>query len=137
MGEIRTLFRLTNVIDSGLHRRGMLKIEDIRSCEVEAMVDTGAVRPVVSRQIVQQLGLGIARRGVVELADGRRETVDVTEPIEFTWGDRSTSEEAVVVGDDVLIGQIVLETLDLIADCANRRLVPNPKHPDFPVLSLK
>ena len=25
----------------------------------------------------------------------------------------------------------------LLADCANRRLVPNPKHPDYPVLSLK
>ena len=97
----------------------------------------GAVRPVVPRRIVEQLGIGIARRGVAELADNRRETVDVTEPIEFTWQDRSTSEEAFVIGDDILIGQTILEKLDLLADCKNQRLVPNPKHPFGPVLSLK
>jgi hypothetical protein len=43
---------------------------------------------------------------------------------------RDTIEEALVLGDEVLIGQTVLEKLDLQADCANRRLVPNPAHPD-------
>ena len=137
MGEIRTLFRLTNFIDVIDHRRGLLASDKIRSCDVEAMVDTGAVRPVVPRRILEQLGIGIARQGVAELADGRRETVEVTDPIEFTWQDRSTSEEAFVIGDDILIGQTVLEKLDLLADCKNRRLVTNPKHPDGPVLSLK
>ncbi len=34
-----------------------------------------------------------------------------------------------------LIGQIVLEALDLIADCANRTL--SPRTPDYPSLKLK
>ena len=34
-----------------------------------------------------------------------------------------------------LIGQIVLEALDLIADCANRTLTP--RTPDYPTLKLK
>lgn len=114
-----------------------LASENIRSCDLEAMVDTGAVRPAVPRHIAQQLGIGVARQGIVELADGRREPVDITEPIEFSWGDRVTAEEAFVVGDDILIGQTVLKKLDLLADCANRRLVPNPKHQEGPVLSLK
>ena len=44
----------------------------------------------------------------------------------------------VVVGpamSEALIGQVVLEMLDLIADCTNRRLTP--RYPDYPVLKLK
>ena len=35
----------------------------------------------------------------------------------------------------ILIGQVVLETLDLIADCTNRTLTP--RYPDYPLLKLK
>jgi hypothetical protein len=38
-----------------------------------------------------------------------------------------------VLGDQVLIGQTVLEKLDLFVDCSGQRLVPNPAHPDHPV----
>jgi hypothetical protein len=31
----------------------------------------------------------------------------------------------------------LLEKLDLLADCANRRLIPNPAHPDQPVTKVK
>ena len=34
-----------------------------------------------------------------------------------------------------LIGQVVLETLDLIADCTNRTLTP--RYPGYPLLKLK
>ena len=34
-----------------------------------------------------------------------------------------------------LIGQVVLETLDLIADCGNRTVTP--RYPDYPLLKLK
>jgi len=36
-----------------------------------------------------------------------------------------------------LIGQVVLEALDLIADCRNRTLGPRPEWPDYPLLKLK
>ena len=65
------------------------------------------------------------------------EVVAVTEPIVFAVMGRDTLEEALVVGDEVLIGQTVLEKLDLLADCANRRLVANPAHPDQPVSKVK
>jgi hypothetical protein len=42
------------------------------------------------------------------------------------------------VGDEVLIGQVILEKLDLLVDCKkNRRLIPNPAHPDYPVAMIK
>jgi hypothetical protein len=83
--------------------------------------------------------LGVLSRGnrVAECTDGRTESVAVTEPIIFEVMGRDTLEEALVLGDVVLIGQTALEKLDLLADCANRRLIPNPAHPDQPVTKVK
>ena len=50
---------------------------------------------------------------------------------------RDTLEEALVLGDEVLIGHTVLEKLDLLVDCQGQRLVPNPAHPDQPITKVK
>lgn len=137
MGEIRIKVRLTNASDEALARRGQLAAESVRTAEVEAMVDTGAVRSVVPPQIVEELGLQIRGQRVAEYADGRKEPVGVTEALVVECLNRDTLEEALVLGDEVLIGQTVLEKLDLLADCAGRRLVPNPAHPNQPVTKVK
>lgn len=137
MGEIRVKVRLKNMLDESLWRRGQLTADKIRTYEADAMVDTGAVRCVVPPQVVEQLGVEIRGQRVAEYADGRKESVGVTGPIIFDIQGRDTLEEALVLGDEVLIGQTVLEKLDLLADCANRRLVPNPAHPDQPVTKVK
>ncbi|MEG4144451.1 hypothetical protein [Microcoleus sp. Pol12B5] len=41
-----------------------------------------------------------------------------------------------VLGDMVLIGQTVLETLYLLVECKHQRLIPNPENPDRPVLRV-
>lgn len=46
---------------------------------------------------------------------------------------RETTEYALITGDEVLIGQVVLANLDLLVDCKNQQLIPNPKNPDYPV----
>ena len=46
-------------------------------------------------------------------------------------------EEALLLGDEVLIGQTVLEKLDLFVDTQGQCLVPNPAHPDHPVTKVK
>jgi hypothetical protein len=63
--------------------------------------------------------------------------VSVTEPLAIDLEGRDTLEEALVLGDEVLIGQTVLEKLDLFIDCQRQRLVPNPAHPDQPVTKVK
>jgi hypothetical protein len=137
MGEIRTKVRLVNAIDEALARRGQLPAGQIRSYEADAMVDTGAVRSVIPVHVLQGLGLGVRGQRVAEYADGRQDVVGVSEPVVFNVLGRDTLEEALVLGDEVLIGQTVLEKLDLLADCANRRLIPNPAHPDQPVSKVK
>lgn len=137
MGAIRTRVRLINAVDEALARRGQLPAEQVRAYEADALVDTGAVRPVIPVHVQQRLGLAIRGQRLAEYADGRQESVGVTEPVVIEILGRDTLEEALVLGDEVLLGQTVLEKLDLLADCANRRLVPNPAHPDQPVSAVK
>lgn len=137
MGEIRVKAKLTNAVDEALARRGQLKPEQVRYSEVDALVDTGAVRTVVPPQVAQDLGLQIRGQRVAEYADGPKEPVGVTEPLVIECLHRDTLEEALIWGDEVLIGRTVLEKLDLWADCANGRLIPNPAHPNQPVTKVK
>ena len=137
MGEIRVKVNLTNLQDESLFRGGRLKKEEIRRYEADALVDTGAVRSLIPDHVLQALGVGTRGTRVAEYADGRKDTVAITQGILFDIQGRDTIEEALVLGDEVLIGQTVLEKLDLLADCANRRLIPNPAHPDQPVSKVK
>jgi predicted aspartyl protease len=129
-GEVRVRAKLTNAVHEVLLRRGMLEPEQVRTCETDALVDPGAVRTVLPPQVAARLGLGVRGQQVAEYADGRKEVVGVTEPLVVELEGRDTLEDALVLGDEVMIGQTVLEKLDLFVDCRGRRLVPNPAHPD-------
>lgn len=137
MGEVRVKVKLTNALDRALARRGQIKPEEIRSYEADALVDTGDVSSVIPPHVMQQLGLQVDGQRVAEYADGRNDVVDLTEPITFDIIGRKTTEGAMVLGDEVIIGQTVLEVLDLLVDCSNRKVIPNPAHPDQPVVKIK
>ncbi|HEX8070762.1 MAG TPA: retroviral-like aspartic protease family protein [Pyrinomonadaceae bacterium] len=137
MGAVRAKVLLINAVDEALARRGQLAPERIRRYEADALVDTGAVRCVLPAQVVQQLGLNVRGQRVAEYADGRKESVGVTEAVIVDINGRDTLEEALILGDEVLIGQTVLEKLDLFVDCGGQKLVPNPAHPDQPVTKVK
>ena len=137
MGEVRTQALILNAVDEELARQGQIEPEQVRRYEADALVDTGAVRSVLPTHVVEQLGLAIRGQRMAEYADGRKEAVGVTEGVIFNINGRDTLEEALVLGDEVLIGQTVLGKLDLQVDCANQRLIPNPAHPDQPVTKVK
>ena len=137
MGEVRAKATITNALDEALARRGQIPSNEIRRYEADALVDTGPVRSVIPSYVAQRLGLASRGQRVVEYADGRKEAVDVTEPVVISILERDTLEEALVLGDEVLIGQTVLEKLDIVVDCNTRRVMPNPAHPDQPVTKVK
>ena len=137
MGEVRVKAKLTNAVDEELVRRGMLQPTQVRTYDAEALVDTGAVRTVLPQHVVDRLGLTMRGQRVAEYADGRKDVGGITGPLVIDLEGRDTLEEALVLGDEVLIGQTVLEKLDLFVDCQRQRLVPNPAHPDQPVSKVK
>lgn len=137
MGEVRVKVKLTNATDEDLAAEGRIPADKIRKYEADALVDTGAVRSVIPANVVERLGVKIRGNRVAEYADGRKDIVGITGPLIVELQGRDTIEEAMVLGDEVLIGQTVLEKLDLLVDCANQRVIPNPAHPDQPVTKVK
>ena len=136
MGEIRASVTLENLGDREIVDRGLGVEADIRRTTVEGIVDTGAVSLVIPEEIASELGLRNRGMRTVVYADERREERPVT-ILTIEIGNLTTSTEAIVgaAGSEVLIGQIVLEALDLIADCRNQTLTP--RHPEGPVLALR
>lgn len=137
MGAVWTQVKLTNAVDDELVRRGLLAPRLLREIEAKGLVDTGAVNLVIPAEIAQQLGLRILGQQLVKYADSRQETVGVTGPVMVECEGRKTIDEALVTGDEVLIGQVILEKLDLLVDCRNQRLMPNPANPDYPVTYIR
>jgi len=137
MGEVRVKVKLTNAGDEVLVRRGLLAADNVRGYEADALVDTGAVKSVLPVHVVQQLGLATVGKTRARYANDSAEDVDITEMVGIDINGRRTTEETLVLGSEVLIGQTVLESLDLVVDCIARRLMPNPEHPDQPVINIK
>ena len=135
-GEIRASVTLENRDDRGAVRLGLRGEADVRRTTVEGVVDTGAVSLVIPEEIATELGLQDWGTRTVVYADERREERPVTD-VTIEIGSLATRTEAIVgpAGSEVLIGQLVLEALDLIADCRNRTLAP--RHPEGPVLAIR
>jgi clan AA aspartic protease len=136
MGEVKVTIKLTNNVDDVLAKQGKLRANKVRFVELEGIVDTGAVSLALPSHVVEKLGLTRKFKQLAQYADGRLEEVDVTEPVFVEIMGRNTSEEAMVLGDEILIGQTVLEKTDLWVDSRGRRLVPNPAHPNQPVMKV-
>lgn len=137
MGEIRVDVTLVNAVDESLAAEQRIGETEIRFVEANGMVDTGAIGTVIPRRVADQLGLPTSRKRTVTLADGTPRTLDVVAPVRCELMGRDTYCECLVMGDDILIGQTVLEMTDLYIDCANAKVVPNPDHPDGPILYVK
>jgi len=137
VGEVRIKVKITNAADQVMARRGQMALSAVRFYEANAMVDTGAVQTIIPSDVAKNLGLETPRQRGVEYADGRKEVVPVTEAIVVEIQNRGTSDEALVLGDEVLIGQTILEKLDLHVDCANQVVIPNPAHPDQAITKVK
>ena len=107
--------------------------------EINALVDTGATFMCVTEEIALQLGFDTREvsQQVVTLADGHQRKVPKIAPIEITFENRSYVTEAVVLGNEALLGAIPLEAMDLIVDPRQQALIVNPQHPNYPVALAK
>ena len=110
-----------------------------QSVQVNALVDTGATFMCVPEEIALQLGFDISEvsHQVVILADGHQRKVPKIAPIEIMFGNRSYVTEAVVLGNEPLLGVIPMEAMDLIVDPRQQVLIANPQHPNYPVALAK
>jgi clan AA aspartic protease len=127
--------RLTNQHDLASAREGRLRPDQVRSLEMEGLVDTGATLLIIPEEAAAFIGLPQVGTRPIRLADGRVRRFPVVGDLRVEILGRDMSCDAVVmpIGTTILIGQIVLETLDLIVDPKSRDVLVNPAHPDGPM----
>ncbi len=137
MGEIVVTAKLENTEDRGSFKRGFHDESGVRSTSIEAIVDTGAAMLMLPQNVVERLGLETQRTAVVTYADDRREERSIAGPVTIELCGRFMHTSCIVGPplSEALIGQIILQELDLIADCAKPSLYP--RVPDYPLLSLR
>lgn len=137
MGEIRAKVKLENEGDVLLRKAGRRR--KVRSLELDAVVDTGAVMMLLPREMAQALGLEERGKVIVLLADDRKVEMARAGGILLTVAGRQMTADCLVgpPGCEPLLGQIVLESLDLIPDPVKRTLTPRPESPFLPTLKLK
>jgi clan AA aspartic protease len=131
MGIVLANIELLSGEDVIQFRRGVLPEDRIRRVAVRAIVDSGAVTLCINELIQQQLGLLKVDVQTVELADGSRQVLDVVGPVEVRFENRRASVDALVLpgSAEVLLGAIPIESMDVLIDAKNQRLVVNPESP--------
>jgi clan AA aspartic protease len=124
MGETRVDITLKNISDENSFKKGYISDKEIRSVEVRALVDTGAVSIVINEDICQKLGLQIEGMRFATLAGGSKVNCKITEGVRICWKDRDVICQAVVLPEgETLLGVIPLEFMDLIVDPVAEQLV--------------
>lgn len=103
----------------------------LASVEVEALADSGSVHLCIPEHVRMQLHLAEHDRKEVVLADGSRKLVPYVGPVEMRFKNRVGFGGALVMGDQVLLGAIPMEDMDLIVVPKTRTLDVNPESPDI------
>ena len=99
--------------------------------EVGALADTGSVFLCIPEHIYVQLGLEILQEREVKLADGSCIRVPYVGPVVVKFKNRTGVMGALVLGDEVLLGAIPMEDMDLVANPRDRTLDVNPASPNI------
>jgi clan AA aspartic protease len=105
---------------------------DLAPIEVKALADTGAMHLCVPEHIALQLGLVEQEKREVTLANGAKQLVPYVGPVELRFANRRCFVGAMVLGDEVLLGAIPMEDMDLIVHPLSREVLINPASPNIP-----
>jgi clan AA aspartic protease len=126
MGLIRGVFILSNPSKP-----------ELASVEVSALADTGAVHLCIPEHLAIQLSLAELERREVVLADGHRRSVPYVGPVEVRFKNRRCFTGAMVLGNEVLLGAIPMEDMDLVLRPQLQSVDVNPESPNIAVSLAK
>ena len=104
---------------------------------VEALVDTGATHLYIPEHIALQLKLTVLKEREVVTADDSHQLVKYAGPVQVSMLGRDCFVGALVVGDQVLLGAIPLEDMDLVVSLREQRITVNPAAPNIPMALAK
>jgi clan AA aspartic protease len=104
---------------------------------VEALVDKGATHLCIPEHIALQLKLVALKEREVVTADGAHQLVKYAGPVRVSTLGRDCFVGALVMGDQVLLGAIPMEDMDLVISPREQKITVNPTAPNIPMAMAK
>lgn len=124
MGKVTTTITVTNQIDQTLAERGFIPAEQIRSITLhDVLVDTGATRLCLPKNIILDLGLPLQGEVDVKIATGVHKA-RIFKMVNLAVEGREGTFNCIELPEDSdpLLGLIPLEDLGLEPDLQNQKL---------------
>ena len=125
MGFVRARIEIANAKDP-----------DNKTLTVTSLVDSGAALLCLPESVAGRLELEELDRRPVRTADGTRHEVPYVGPVLIKFENRRCLAGALVMGDEVLLGAVPMEEMDVLISPRTRTLVVNPANPDGPVFRV-
>lgn len=113
------------------------RLPALKALEAEALADSGATHLCIPEHVRVQLQLEPEGTKETTLADGTKRVLPYVGPVEVRFKNRVGFVGAVVVGDQVLLGAIPMEDMDLVIRPRDRILDVNPESPNIATSVLK
>lgn len=110
---------------------------DLLPLKETCLVDSGALHLCIPSRIASQLNLETNELRDVELADGKISTVPYVGPIKVVFENRFCYVGAIVLGNEILLGAVPMEDMDLVILPSKRKLAVNPLSPNKPLYKVK
>lgn len=121
MGIVRTKLVLANPLKP-----------DLPPIEAESLVDIGVMHLCIPEHIAVQLELNEHEKREMTLVNGAKRLIPYVGPAEVLFGNRSCFVGALVMGDEVLLGAIPMEDMDLVVLPLTHEVTVNPLSPNIP-----
>jgi len=109
----------------------------LRPLTVKALADTGALHLCIPEHIAIQLELEELYKREVTKADGDRHLCPYVDPIEVKFENRGCFTGALVLGNEVLLGAVPMEDMDILLSPAQQAVIVNPESPNVPMSIAK
>jgi clan AA aspartic protease len=110
---------------------------DLVPIKAKALADTGALMLCIPEHLALQLKLETESVREVSVADGRNTNVPYVGPVRVSFGKRFCYVGALVRGDEVLLGAVPMEDMDLVVSPSPREITPDPASPNIPHARVK
>ena len=105
---------------------------ELAPVHVRALADTGALMLCIPEHIAVQLDLEAESMREVSMADGRSASVPYVGPLKVAFEKRFCYVGALVLGDEVLLGAVPMEDMDLVVNPGRRMVTVDPASPNLP-----
>jgi len=139
MGHVYADITLLNGYEVTAAKKGLMSEKDVKQLTVNAMVDSGAMTLTINEEIAKKLDLEVQKRQEVVLADGSIRRCDYVGPVHIHFENRFAGCNALVLpgADEVLLGVIPLEEMDVIIDPIAQKLAVHPDRPLMAQMKVK